>query len=89
MGTNNTKRNHKKRSPAVVLAGPVSEWVDSRGLQLLFGLRRSTAYHLIATEPGLKGASISLKGEHESRGKRLFSVPIFRAYLKSKQVPLE
>jgi hypothetical protein len=81
--TNNTRR--KKRSPAAVLVGPTSEFTDFHGLLLLFGLRRSTAYHLVNTEPALKGASISLRGEHESRGKRLFSVPLFRAYLKSKQ----
>jgi hypothetical protein len=50
----------------------------------LFGLRRSTAYHLVETEPALKDASISLKGEHESRGKRLFNVQMFRRYLESR-----
>jgi len=34
----------------------------------------------------LKGASISLKGEHESRGKRLVHVGKFRAFLQSKQL---
>jgi hypothetical protein len=52
----------------------------------LFGLRRPTTYHLVATEPALKDASISLKGENEVRGKRLFNVAKFRAFIESKQV---
>ena len=52
----------------------------------LFGLRRSTTYHLANTEPELRGASISLKGEDEVRGKRLFNVPQFRRFLESKQI---
>jgi hypothetical protein len=62
----------------------VTEWTDHSGINELFGLRRSTAYHLVETEPALKDASISLKGEHESRGKRLFNVQMFRRYLESR-----
>ncbi len=63
---------------------PFSEFVDFHGLMLLFGLRRQTAYHLLNTEPGLRDASISLKGRGESRGKRLFHVAKFRAFLEGK-----
>jgi hypothetical protein len=82
--TNATKR--KKRPSTPVKVSPVTEWTDYTGILELFGLRRPTTYHLVETEPMLKGASISLKGEHESRGKRLFNVPKFRAFLESKQV---
>jgi hypothetical protein len=80
---------YKKRSPSAVLVGPATEWTDHIGLLLIFGLRRSTAYHLVETEPELKTASISLKGANERRGKRLFSVPQFRRFLESKQLPRE
>lgn len=85
----NVGRKHKKRSPTATLVGPVTEWTDYHGLLLLFGLRRSTAYHLVSSEPALKAASISLKGEHEKRGKRLFHVPQFRRFLESKQIASE
>jgi hypothetical protein len=81
--TNNTKRKKRPSSPVKVSA--VTEWTDYTGILELFGLRRPTTYHLVATEPALKDASISLKGEHESRGKRLFNVAKFRRYLESKQ----
>jgi hypothetical protein len=67
-----------------VVVGPATEWTDYHGILELFGLRRSTAYHLVNNEPALKGASISLKSEHEVRGKRLFNVPKIRQYLNSK-----
>jgi hypothetical protein len=81
-----TTRGKKRRGPSVTIVGPMSEWADFSGIQLLFGLRRSTTYHLCNSEPALKGASISLKGENEVRGKRLFNVSKFRAFLESKQI---
>jgi hypothetical protein len=80
------RKKKKPRSPSRVRVSPVTEWTDYSGILELFGVRRSTAYHLVDTEPMLKGASISLKGEHESRGKRLFHVGKFRAFLQSKQL---
>jgi hypothetical protein len=68
-----------------VVVSALTEWTDYHGILELFGLRRSTADHLVNSEPALKGASISLKGEHEVRGKRLFNVPKIRQYLNSKQ----
>ena len=70
-----------KRSPAVVLVGPLTEWTDYLGVQLLFGLRRSTAYHL--DKEGLI-KSVSLRHGDEKRGKRLFNVASIRQYLDSK-----
>ena len=81
--TNNTKR--KKRPSSHVTVSAVTEWTDYTGILELFGLRRPTTYHLVATEPALKDASISLKGENEVRGKRLFHVPTFRKFLDSKR----
>ena len=78
--------NTKKRRPSAVRVSSVTEWTDHSGMLELMGLRRSTLYHLVETEPALKGASISLKGENEVRGKRLFNVAKFRAFLESKQM---
>jgi hypothetical protein len=72
-----------KRSPAAVLVSPLTEWTDYAGIHLLFGLRRSTAYHL-SNEGSIK--SVSLRHEHEKRGKRLFHVPSIREYLNSKLI---
>ena len=76
----------KKRRPTATKVCPTTEWTDFHGILLLFGLRRSTAYHLVNSEPALKGASISLKGANEVRGKRLFNVAQFRAFLESEQL---
>jgi hypothetical protein len=70
-----------KRSPAAVLVSPLTEWTDYHGVHLLFGLRRSTAYHL--DKEGLI-KSVSLAEGAERRGKRLFNVPSIRTYLHSK-----
>jgi hypothetical protein len=74
----------RPRGSSAVRVSAVTEWTDHSGILELFGLRRSTAYHLVNSEPELKGASISLKGVNEKRGKRLFNVPRFRRYLESK-----
>jgi hypothetical protein len=71
----------KRRSPSGVIAGPATEWTDYLGVHLLFGLRRSTAYHL--DKEGLI-KSVSLAEHGEKRGKRLFHVPSIREYLNSK-----
>ena len=76
----------KPRGPSAIAVSPVTEWTDYHGILLLFVLRRSTAYHLVNSEPALKGASISVKGENEVRGKRLFNVPQFRQFLESKAI---
>jgi hypothetical protein len=71
----------KPRSPSEVAVSPVTEWTDFHGVLLLFGLRRSTAYHL--SNEGLI-RSVSLREENEKRGKRLFYVPSIREYLHSR-----
>jgi hypothetical protein len=79
MTTKAAKR--KPGGPVVVSVGPETEYTDFHGLLKLFGIRRSTAYHLVE-EGVLK--SISLKHGEEKRGKRLFHVPTARQYLNSR-----
>lgn len=76
-----TRVKSKPRSPSVVLVGPLTEWTDYLGIHLLFGLRRSTAYHL-SNEGLIKSVSLAEGGE--KRGKRLFHVGSVRQYLNSK-----
>jgi hypothetical protein len=83
---NNRTKRRSSRSPSTIRVSPVTEWTDFHGLLELFGLRRSTAYHLTQTEPALRDASISLRGASEVRGKRLFNVKKFRRYLESKMI---
>ncbi len=71
----------KPRSPSGVTVSAATEWTDYHGILELFGLRRSTAYHL--DKEGLI-KSVSLRHENETRGKRLFHVPSIREYLNSK-----
>lgn len=71
----------KPRSPSSVVVSAATEWTDYHGVHLLFGLRRSTAYHL--DNQGLI-KSVSLAEHGEKRGKRLFHVPSIREYLQSK-----
>jgi hypothetical protein len=71
----------KPRSPSEVAVSSATEWTDFRGVLELFGLRRSTAYHL-DNEGLIK--SVSLAEHGEKRGKRLFHVPSIREYLNSK-----
>jgi hypothetical protein len=71
----------KPRGPAEINVGPETEFTDYHGILKLFGLRRSTAYHLV--NAGLI-KSISIKHDEESRGKRLFHVESIRSFLNSK-----
>ena len=76
-----TKQVKKPRGPAKVIVSPVTEWTDFHGVNELFGLLRTTAYHLY--NEGLI-ESVSLKQPGEKRGKRLFNVPSIRRYLNSR-----
>ena len=78
------ERKRRPRKPAAVRVSESTVFTDYHGILELFGLRRSTAYHLVDTVPELKKASISLKEKGEKRGKRLFHVPSIRAYLNTK-----
>ena len=80
------EKEENKRPTTPLPVGAFTEWTDVGGLAQLFGLRKGTAYGLINNEPALADASISLKKPGESRGKRLFNVAKFRAYLESKLI---
>ena len=54
------------------------EWVDFKGLFVLFGIRRSLGYALAAEG---KIHSVSLRNRGRTRGKRLFSCDSIRSYL--------
>lgn len=57
------------------------EFVDHRGLEKLFGIKRSLAYELL-NSGAIKGVSLRKRGR--CRGKRLFCAASVRAYLQSQ-----
>jgi hypothetical protein len=57
------------------------EFVDCRGLESLFGIRRSLAYQLLA-DGVIRGVSLRRLGQ--VRGKRLFAVDSVRAFLNGQ-----
>jgi hypothetical protein len=57
------------------------EFVDCRGLEAGWGIKRSFAYALLADG---KIEGVSLRRGDQVRGKRLFSLESVRAYLNSK-----
>ena len=62
------------------------EFVDCKGLEAGWGIKRSLAYQLLADNK-IKGVSLRRRGA--VRGKRLFSVDSVRAFLREqmKQAP--
>ena len=62
-------------------AWPDPEWVDCRGLEAVFGIKRSLAYALLA-DGKIRG--VSLRRRNQLRGKRLFEVDSVRSFLKSQ-----
>lgn len=60
---------------------PDPEWVDCRGLEAGFGIKRSLAYALLA-DGKIRG--VSLRRRNQLRGKRLFEVDSVRSFLKSQ-----
>jgi hypothetical protein len=57
------------------------EFVDCRGLEAGFGIKRSLAYQLLA-DGKIRG--VSLRRRNQIRGKRLFSVDSVREFLHSQ-----
>jgi hypothetical protein len=57
------------------------EFVDCRGLEAGWGIKRSLAYQLL-NDGKIRGVSLRRRGR--LRGKRLFSVDSVRAYLASE-----
>jgi hypothetical protein len=57
------------------------EFVDCKGLEAGWGIKRSLAYQLL-NDGKIKGVSLRRRGQ--SRGKRLFSVDSIRAFLREQ-----
>jgi hypothetical protein len=57
------------------------EFVDSKGLESGWGIKRSLAYQLLA-EGRIQGVSLRRRGQ--CRGKRLFSVDSVRQFLRKQ-----
>jgi hypothetical protein len=57
------------------------EFVDCKGLEAGWGIKRSLAYQLL-TEGKIQGVSLRRRGA--IRGKRLFSVDSVRAFLREQ-----
>lgn len=57
------------------------EFVDCRGLEAGWGIKRSLAYQLLS-DGKIKG--VSLRRRNQVRGKRLFSVDSVRAFLREQ-----
>ncbi len=62
------------------------EFVDCRGLEAGWGIKRSLAYQLLA-DGAIRGVSLRRRGQ--LKGKRLFDVASVRSYLKSRMEPGE
>ena len=67
-------------TPAYV-AGQDPEFLDARGVQARFSIRRSLLYEL---HNGGHIKSVSLRRRGQSRGKRLFSVDSIRQFLRKQ-----
>jgi hypothetical protein len=68
-------------APVAASWGADAEFVDFRGLQSLFGIKRSLAYLLIA-DGAIK--SVSLRRRGALKGKRLIDVASVRDFLNSR-----
>jgi hypothetical protein len=62
------------------------EFVDCKGLEAGWGIKRSLAYQLLADG---KIKSVSLRRRGRLRGKRLFSVDSVRAFLRQQMESAE
>jgi hypothetical protein len=58
-----------------------AEFVDCRGLEAGWGIKRSLAYQLLA-DGAIKGVSLRRRGQ--LRGRRLFSVDSVREFLREQ-----
>jgi hypothetical protein len=75
------KTKKRPRSPTTVSVGAETEYTDFHGVLKLFGLQRTTAFHLFKAG---QIRSISLKHGSETRGKRLYDVQSIRRFLNSR-----
>jgi hypothetical protein len=80
---NNNADGGTALTTAPVKASPVDdpEFLDARGVEERFSIRRSLLYEL---HNGGHIKSVSLRRRSQSRGKRLFSVDSIRAFLREQ-----
>src|SRR4029450_10325617 len=77
-----TEKTTASLSEAAARASYVDpEFVDCKGLEVGWGIKRSLAYQLL-NDGKIRGVSLRRRGR--LRGKRLFSVDSVRAYLASQ-----
>ena len=79
---NQVNKGGSSLTTAPVQASPVydAEFVNSFGLERLFGIKRSLAYELMG---GGFIRGVSLRRQGQTKGKRLFDVASVRAYLNA------
>jgi len=59
------------------------EYLDSKGVEEIFGIKRSLCYELMKGDL-IKSISLVREKDKKTRGKRLFEVKSIREYLKSQ-----
>ncbi len=86
-GGQQTDKNTAPLSEAAARASHIDpEFVDCKGLEAGWGIKRSLAYQLLA-DGMIQG--VSLRRRNQIRGKRLFSVDSVRAFLRSQMKPMQ
>jgi len=80
-GCQQTETTDAVRATPVSAAGQDPEFLDARGVEGRFSIRRSLLYEL---HNGGHIKSVSLRRRGQSRGKRLFSVDSIRAFLRKQ-----
>ena len=81
LGNFSGKITDKKIAPSRGASHLNPEFVDCKGLESGWGIKRSLAYQLLA-DGKIRGVSLRRRGR--SRGKRLFSVDSIRAFLREQ-----
>jgi hypothetical protein len=71
----------KDRFGGLILAGEEPEFLEARGVEARYSIRRSLLYEL---HKGGDIKSVSLRRRGQSRGKRLFSVDSIREFLREQ-----
>jgi hypothetical protein len=81
MTENSIKNGGHPNTAPVGVSRPDPEFVDCKGLEAGWGIKRSLAYALLADG---KIEGVSLRRRNQIRGKRLFKVDSVRAFLRSQ-----
>jgi hypothetical protein len=81
LGNFSGKVTNKTTAPLSTATHLNPEFVDCKGLEAGWGIKRSLAYQLLA-DGSIKG--VSLRGRGQLRGKRLFSVDSVREFLRKQ-----